>query len=101
MAGMSGNILFALGKIKATKAYFTGLRDKPELNDLDTILKLCNQLLSVMSPEITCAKPPFLPESARLSRPRNWGTITRPLRCRLAREDAHREVSISFGGCFR
>jgi serine/threonine-protein kinase len=89
--------VLAVLPFKAT--YFTEQRDKPELNDYDTFVKLCNQLISVMAPEVTCAKPPFVPESAR-SRPRNWGTITRSLRCRLAREDAHREVSISLGGCF-
>ena len=101
MAGMSQDILFPLEKVKVKtlKASFTEQRDKPELNDYDTFVKLCNQLISVMAPEVTCAKPPFVPESAR-SRPRNWGTITRSLRCRLAREDAHREVSISLGGCF-
>ena len=99
MAGMCGNILFPLEKVKTLKAYFTGPGDKPELNDYDTIVKLCDQWIPVMPPEVTRAKPPVVPESGRLSRPRNWGKTIRPHHCSLAREGAHREVSISFGGC--
>ena len=99
MAGMSGDILFPLEKVKALKAYFTGRRDKPELSDYDTVVKLCDQWIPVIPPEVTRSERLFVPESARLSRPRNWGKIIRPLRSSLAREGAHREVSISFGGC--
>src|ERR1035441_7971282 len=58
MAGMSQDILFPLEKVKVKtlKASFTEQRDKPELNDYDTFVKLCNQLISVMAPEVTCAQ---------------------------------------------
>jgi hypothetical protein len=49
---------FSLEKIRALRAYFLRMRNssrgKPEYADLDTTLKLCEQLIAVMQP---AAKP--------------------------------------------
>ncbi len=46
---------FSLEKVKALRAYFmrlrNGSRGKPEYSDLDTTLKLCEQLIAFMQPE--------------------------------------------------
>lgn len=46
---------FSLEKVKALRAYFTRLRNgsrgKPEYADLDTTLKLCEQLIARMEPQ--------------------------------------------------
>lgn len=45
---------FSLEKVKALRAYFmrlrNGSRGKPEHGDLDTTLKLCEQLIARMEP---------------------------------------------------
>lgn len=47
--------LFSLEKVKALRAYFMRMRNssrgKPEYGDLDTTLKLCEQLIALMQPE--------------------------------------------------
>ncbi len=44
---------FSLEKVKALRAYFTRMRNssrgRPEYADLDTTLKLCEQLIAFMS----------------------------------------------------
>jgi hypothetical protein len=51
---------FPLEKVKALRAYFLRLRNagrgKPEYADLDTALKLCEQLISQMQKPATGAK---------------------------------------------
>jgi hypothetical protein len=46
------NLYFPLEKVQAFKAYFLRLRNasrgKPEYADLDTTLKLCEQLVALM-----------------------------------------------------
>jgi hypothetical protein len=45
---------FSVEKVKALRAYFLRLRNssrgKPEYSDLDTTLKLCEQLIAVLQP---------------------------------------------------
>ena len=45
---------FSIEKVRALRAYFTRMRNisrgKPEYADLDTTLKLCDQLISLMEP---------------------------------------------------
>ena len=45
---------FSLEKVKALRAYFLRMRNasrgKPEHADLDTTLKLCEQLIALMQP---------------------------------------------------
>jgi hypothetical protein len=45
---------FSLQKVMALRAYFMRLRNssrgKPEYADLDTTLKLCEQVIALMSP---------------------------------------------------
>lgn len=45
---------FSLEKVKALRAYFMRLRNSsrgtPEYADLDTTLKLCEQLIAIMQP---------------------------------------------------
>jgi hypothetical protein len=52
---------FSLDKVKAFKAYFThcrtSARGKPEFNDLDTAVKLCEQLAALMSEGQAAPKP--------------------------------------------
>jgi hypothetical protein len=46
---------FSLEKVMALRAYFQRLRNSsrgtPEYGDLDTTLKLCEQLIALMQPE--------------------------------------------------
>ncbi len=48
---------FSLEKVKALKAYFLRLRNssrgKPEYADLDTTLKLCEQMIALMQAAAT------------------------------------------------
>lgn len=45
---------FSLEKVKALRAYFLRMRNssrgKPEYSDLDTTLKLCEQMIALMQP---------------------------------------------------
>jgi hypothetical protein len=45
---------FSVEKVKALRAYFMRMRNssrgKPEYADLDTTLKLCEQLIALMQP---------------------------------------------------
>jgi hypothetical protein len=45
---------FSLEKVKALRAYFLRMRNssrgKPEYSDLDTTLKLCEQMIAIMQP---------------------------------------------------
>jgi hypothetical protein len=49
---MPQNTAFSLEKVKALRAYFlklrNGSRGKPDYDDLDTTVKLCEQLLALM-----------------------------------------------------
>jgi hypothetical protein len=49
---MPQNTSFSLEKVKALRAYFlklrNGSRGKPDYDDLDTTVKLCEQLLALM-----------------------------------------------------
>jgi hypothetical protein len=53
-------VLFPLGKVKAYRAYFAECRvaakGTPEFNDLDTTVKLCDQLVALMHEKEAGAK---------------------------------------------
>lgn len=50
---MPTETMFPLAKVKAYRAYFsevrTGAKGTPEFNDLDVTVKLCDQLIALMS----------------------------------------------------
>jgi hypothetical protein len=66
--------MFPLARVKAYRAYFSECRaaakGTPEFNDLDTTVKLCDQLIAVMtdgqsSPAKTVKKPPAPPPAVK------------------------------------